>query len=396
MACLPIARATGHGPTSAEPLQCSKGSGAMPDLTDIAERVDNLPAWVGALGLLALTILAAWLAHGVILYVATRAARRTATLADDLILAHLRRSSRWLVIAIALTAVQPALGLNADGRAIWRQVAGLVTPGLMGWLVISVLNAVQAIVNVRADISVADNLRARRRRTRVAILHRITVFVMVAITFCLMLMSIPSIRSVGVTLIASAGLAALAVGAAAQPALKNLIAGLQMAFTEPIRIDDVVIMDGEWGRIEDIRLTYVVVKIWDERRLVVPVSKFLEESFQNWTRETSQLMGSVFWYLDPQADVERLRAKLGEVVAANPRFDGRFWNLQVTDAKPDGSIELRALMTARDASLAFDLRCDVREAMLAFIRDEMPEALPRRRVLADQASASASAVASAG
>jgi len=193
-----------------------------------------------------------------------------------------------------------------------------------------------------------------------------------------MLMSIPSIRAVGVTLIASAGLAALAVGAAAQPALKNLIAGLQMAFTEPIRIDDVVIIDGEWGRIEDIRLTFVVVKIWDERRLVVPVSKFLEESFQNWTRETSQLLGSVFWHLDPATDIDRLRAKLEQVVKANPRWDGRFFNLQVTDAKPD-AIEVRALMTARDASTAFDLRCDVREAMLAYIRDEMPEAFVRKR-----------------
>jgi small-conductance mechanosensitive channel len=141
-----------------------------------------------------------------------------------------------------------------------------------------------------------------------------------------MLMSIPSVRNVGVTLIASAGLAALAVGAAAQPALKNLIAGMQMAFTEPIRIDDVVIMDGEWGRIEEIRLTYVVVKIWDERRLIVPVSKFLEESFQNWTRQTSAILGSVFWYLDPATDIPRLRTKLVELVKANPRWDGRFCN----------------------------------------------------------------------
>jgi small-conductance mechanosensitive channel len=195
----------------------------------------------------------------------------------------------------------------------------------------------------------------------------------------MMLLSIPGVRNVGVTLMASAGLAGLAVGAAAQPALKNLIAGVQMAFTEPIRIDDVVIIAGEWGRIEDIRLTYVVVKVWDERRLVVPISKFLEEPFQNWTRESANLLGSAFFYVDPTADVARLRAKLDETVQASKLWDGRFFNLQVTDIKDD-LMEVRALMTAADASKAFDLRCEVRERLMAFIAKEMPDALPRHRL----------------
>ncbi|MBU0658713.1 MAG: mechanosensitive ion channel family protein [Alphaproteobacteria bacterium] len=258
------------------------------------------------------------------------------------------------------------------------RIAGLVLPALIGWTAIALLGLAADVVRAGADINVADNLRARRRRTRVGILYRVGVFLILLVTFCLMLMSIPSVRNIGVTLIASAGLAGLAVGAAAQPALKNVIAGIQMAFTEPIRIDDVVVVDGEWGRIEDIRLTYVVVKIWDERRLIVPVSKFLEESFQNWTRETSELLGNVIWYLDPQADIDRLREKLGELVKQNPRWDGRFFNLQVTDAKAE-AIEVRALMTAKDASTAFDLRCDIREALLRFVRQDMPEALPRQR-----------------
>jgi small-conductance mechanosensitive channel len=210
-------------------------------------------------------------------------------------------------------------------------------------------------------------------------LGRIGSFFIVFITICLMLLSVPGIRTIGVTLMASAGIAGLVVGAAAQPALKNVIAGIQMAFTEPIRLDDVVIMDGEWGRVEEIRLTFVVIRIWDERRLVVPVSKFLEASFQNWTRETSQLLGSVFWYLDPATDIDRLRDAVGQAVQASKRWDRRFWNCQVTDVKPD-AIEVRGLMTAKDASTAFDLRCEVREAVLAFVRAEMPEALPRRRV----------------
>ena len=179
-------------------------------------------------------------------------------------------------------------------------------------------------------------------------------------------------------MMASAGLAALAVGAAAQPALKNLIAGIQMAFTEPIRLDDVVIVENEWGKIEDIRLTYVVVRIWDDRRLVVPVSYFLEKPFQNWTRQTSDLLGTIFFYVDPSADVGRIRAAYEQIVAANERWDKRVGILQVTEHKPD-ALELRGLVSARNAAVAFDLRCEVREAVLEYLRSEMPEALPRGR-----------------
>jgi len=344
-------------------------------LTDI---YNDLPGWAHDVLLLLGAVVIALATHRIVFFIAKRAAARTKTQTDDIFVQRLRGPTRWLTLAIAVMVVMPGIDLTVRWEEIIRRVAGLLIPALFGWLVIAAMGALNESVQIKADISVADNLRARRRRTRWAILHRIAMFTVVLLTFCLMLMSIPAIRSVGVTLAASAGLAALAVGAAAQPALKNLIAGLQMAFTEPIRIDDVVIIDNEWGRIEEIRLTYVVVRIWDDRRLVVPVSKFLEESFQNWTRETSQLLGSVFWYLDPAADIARIRDKLGEVVKANPRWDGRFFNLQVTDSKAD-SMEVRALMTAKDASTAFDLRCDIREAIYDFVRNEMPEALPRRR-----------------
>jgi len=337
-----------------------------------------LPDWLASPILFAIVVAAALIVHALVYRLLGRASDRTATGADNMVLDRMRAPSRWLVVAFALSAAQPALGLGETALRAWGRIAGLVVPALFGWLVIALLGVALGYVQHRADITVADNLRARRRQTRAAILHRIAVFVVLLATFCMMLMSIPSVRSVGVTLIASAGLAALAVGAAAQPALKNLIAGLQMAVTEPIRIDDVVIMDGEWGRIEEIRLTYAVVKLWDERRLIVPISKFLEDSFQNWTRQTSQIMGSVMWYCDPAVDVARLRARLEELVKGNARWDGRFYNLQVTDTRPE-AIEIRALMTARDASTAFDLRCDVREGMLDFMRREMPEAIVRHR-----------------
>lgn len=338
----------------------------------------TLPPWLWSLSAALAAVVATLALHWLVLTVVRRTAVRTRTSIDDILLARLRSPTRWLLAAFALSAVQPGLALGAVALQAWGQIAGLAVPGLLGWTAVALLGAATDLVKARADITVADNLRARRRQTRADILHRIGVFTIALATFCMMLMTIPSVRNIGVTLIASAGLAALAVGAAAQPALKNLIAGLQMAFTEPIRLDDVVVIDGEWGRIEEIRLTYVVVKIWDERRLVVPVSKFLEESFQNWTRTTSSLLGSVIWYLDPSADVARLRGVLAKLIETNPRWDGRFWNLQVTDTKPE-AIEVRALMTAKDSSTAFDLRCDVREAMLSFVRAEMPEALVRHR-----------------
>ncbi|WP_157216303.1 mechanosensitive ion channel family protein [Flavisphingomonas formosensis] len=341
--------------------------------------IEGLPAWLQILLTIGLAVAIAVAVHAAVVFVLQRMVARTTTNADNLLLKRFIGPARWVLVAIALSVVQPLMPLPALAQTAWSRLSGLLVPALIGWLAVALLGAINDVVQDRADISVADNLRARRRRTRAGILYRVALFVVLLITFCMMLMSIPSVRNIGVTLIASAGLAGLAVGAAAQPALKNLIAGIQMAFTEPIRLDDVVIMDGEWGRIEEIRLTYVVINLWDERRLVVPVSKFLENSFQNWTRETSRLLGTVLWYLDPRADIARLREKLGEIVKANTRWDGRFYNMQVTDMKPD-AIEVRALMTASDASTAFDLRCDVREALLAYISREMPEALPRRRL----------------
>ncbi|MGC6399379.1 mechanosensitive ion channel family protein [Sphingomonas sp. FW199] len=357
--------------------------------------LDTVSPWVSALIQAAIAICAALVVHFVVFAMATRLAARNASSIDDLYVAAARGPSRWLLIAVALAGVRPILSLSDSGDQLWLLVAGMAIPAIIGWMAINLIRATGEAVAIRADISVADNLAARRKRTRSAILTRIAVFVVGFLTLCLMLLSIPGVRSVGVTLMASAGLAGLAVGAAAQPLLKNLIAGIQMAFTEPIRIDDVVIIDGEWGRIEEIRLTYVVVAIWDERRLVVPVSRFLDDSFQNWTRNSSQLLGTVFFHLDPTADIDRIRARFEALVRANPRWDGRAQGLQVTEIRVD-AIEVRGLATARDAGTAFDLRCDLREGMLAFLRDEMPEALPRRRTLIEGDSILAAASPASG
>lgn len=338
-----------------------------------------LAASVAALVALVIGVALALVAHRLAMSLLRRAVSRSKSSVDDVLLRRAGPPSRWIAIAIGASLAQRAAPLSPWMSEFWRQAAGFILPALVGWLAVSLIGAFKDIVDLRADITVEDNLAARRKRTRVGILARVAVILVLFLTVCMMLLSIPGVRNVGVTLMASAGLAGLAVGAAAQPALKNLIAGVQMAFTEPIRIDDVVIIAGEWGRIEEIRLTYVVVRIWDERRLVVPVSKFLEEPFQNWTRESSQLLGSAFLYVDPAADVPRMREHVEKVVRAQPLWDGRFFNLQVTDIKPD-VMEIRILATAANAGQAFDLRCAIREEMIAFVAGQMPEALPRHRL----------------
>lgn len=302
--------------------------------------------------------------------------RRSESETDDIVVRNLARPTRYALLALALVLVARELPFLAG---VWERVAGFVMPALIGWIALTIFRALVEAARLRTDISQADNRLARRRRTRLAILSRIVMFAIILITVGLMLLSIPGVRDIGVTMMASAGLAGLAVGAAAQPALKSVIAGFQMALTEPISIDDVVIVAGQWGRIEDIRTSYVVVRVWDERRLIVPTSKFLEDTFENWTRNTSQLLAYVYLHLDPLAVIPPIRAEFERQTKAHALWDGRVCSLQVTESDRQ-SIEVRLLMSAADASKAFDLRCAIRESMLAWIRENQPEAIARQRV----------------
>lgn len=334
--------------------------------------------WRALVGL-AISVLVALVLHFLIFQLVRRLSHRTGGQGDDLLLQAVYQPSRWLLMLLVVMAGMQGLSLGPQVAQWWTIGSAMLLAALAGWLALRVIAALRRIVELHNDVTVEDNLAARRRTTRVRILHRIAQVTILFLTIAFMLLAIPGVRAVGVTLVASAGLAALAVGAAAQPALKNLIAGIQMAFTEPIRLDDVVIVDGEWGRIEDIRLTYVVVRIWDDRRMVVPVSYFLEQPFQNWTRERADLLGTVFFHVDPSADVARIREAFVGAVKANRRWDGRVAILQVTEQRPE-ALELRGLLSARDAGVAFDLRCEVREAVLDFLRREMPEVFFRSRL----------------
>jgi small-conductance mechanosensitive channel len=347
----------------------------------IEHTITGVPLWAErtlvAVIAAAVGALLALLLHSVLYRVTARIAKASRSEADDILINRLARPTRWsfMTLGIIIAAREtPALA------AAWEKVAGFVMPVLIGWIALAILRTFVETMYLRYDISVEDNRNARRRRTRLGIISRIVSFGIVFLTVSLMLLSIPGVAKIGVTLMASAGLAALAVGAAAQPALKAIIAGLQMALTEPISIDDVVIIDGEWGRIEDIRTTYVVVRVWDDRRLVVPTTRFLEDTFQNWTKSTAQLLGFVMIYLDSAIDIAPIREEYTRQITAHRLWDKRAQILQVTDHKTE-AMEVRLLMSAKDGPTLFDLRCEIRESMLDWIRRNQPEALVRTRLL---------------
>ncbi len=334
--------------------------------------------WLWSSGILAAAVVAALGAHRVLYSALDRVTRRTRSVIDNSLVRHSRRPARLLLILGALFLTLPATPIPEPVEGPIQHGVGLVVIAAVAWLIIAMTHVVDDFVGSRFDVTVSDNLAARQVRTRTQVLRRTVVVIVSIVAASLMLMTFPTIRRFGTSLLASAGVAGILLGLAARETLSNLLAGIQVALTEPIRLDDVVIVDGEWGRIEEIRMTYVVVKIWDERRLLVPLSYFLEKPFQNWTRKTADLLGTVFLHVDYTVPVDEVRRQLHRILKATDLWDERVWNLQVTDAS-ERTVELRALMSARDASSAWDLRCHVREHLIAFLQRNYPESLPRIR-----------------
>ncbi len=299
-----------------------------------------------------------------------RASRFSASELDDLVLARLRKPILFslVVVAISVTAESNAL----IGR-IWHIAGRFVEPALFGWVLFTLVKAFAMALEARTA-SYADEMEARSRRTRIAIFSRTAGFLIVFMTVALVLFGIPAVRSIGTTLLASAGVMSLAFGVAAQPALKSLIAGIQIAITEPIRIGDFVVVEGENGRVEDIRLSYVVIRTGDERRVIVPTSKFLDGSFQNWTRAGGGITGSVVLPVKPGNPIPPIREAYERLLAANPDWDKRTGALQISEVQV-GSVELKLVMSAADPTGLARLRPAMREAMLEWLREHMPDAL---------------------
>ena len=247
------------------------------------------------------------------------------------------------------------------------------------WLLVRIVIIIEKVLIEDLDFENSDNSQARRFFTKIKFIKRIVVILVILIGVSILLLSFDSVRQYGVGLLTSAGIASVILGFAAQKSLANLLAGIQIAFTQPIKIDDVVIVEGEWGRIEEINLTYVVVNIWDLRRLVLPITYFVERPFQNWTRNESNLIGSAIFQLNYQAPIPKLREKLEEILKSTPLWDGNSWALQVIDTQAQFMV-VRAVMSARNSSQSFDLRCLVREELIEFIREKYPESLPSFRI----------------
>ena len=310
-----------------------------------------------------------------------RLAARAAKAASKLqaLLAPLLGSAlRVIVPVVGVIFALPVIGLPAEYAGVLAKGSSILIISAVAWMLFQIVNVGEKAVLARYDITAADNLRARKVYTQVHVLSNALYVIIALFSMASVLMLFEEARRFGTSLLASAGVIGIIIGVAAQRTTANLLAGFQLAMTQPIRLDDVVIVEGEWGRIEEITLTYVVLHIWDDRRLIVPLSYFIEKPFQNWTRVSAQLLGSVFLWVDYSLPLGELRNAVQRIVETSPLWDKRFWNLQVTDTN-DRAMQLRVLATAADSSKAWDLRCEIREKLIGFVQKNLPQHLPRLR-----------------
>jgi small-conductance mechanosensitive channel len=346
-------------------------------LTSIRSTLFWVPDWLYATVLLACAAIVALLLYRLLL----RPVRRLIGPKQAFLQSLITRTQGPIRLALIILAVAAALPAAPFTPGATRTIAQILLAAfivLVGWSALTAIDLAAQFYLRRFKLDSEDNLLARKHVTQVNILKRSVNILVVLITAATALMTFEAVRQYGVSLIASAGAAGIVVGLAARPVLSNIIAGIQIAITQPIRIDDAVVVENEWGWIEEIGSTYVVIKLWDWRRLVVPLSYFIEKPFQNWTRSSAQIIGTVLLNVDYTVPVERVRAKLEDIVKASPLWDGTVVNLQVVEAERD-TIQLRALVSARNSPRAWDLRCEVREKLIAFLQAEYPHALPRLR-----------------
>lgn len=346
--------------------------------------LEALPAWSWALLGSALALLL-----GLVFHRALRSAARRAQSSAHLlprVLAVLALPAAFALPLLVATLALAASPWQGRWASLLHHALVIALIGILVWTLVRAIDAVERRLLAAYSLEVANNLSARRMHTQARVLSRSLMTVVVVMGIAAAFLTIPGMRQVGTGLLASAGLAGLVAGLAAQPILGNLIAGLQIAIAQPIRIDDVVIVEGEWGRIEEITSTYIVVAIWDERRLVVPLRWFIENPFENWTRTSAQVLGSVLLWLDYRTPMAAVREEFERLCSASSQWDGRVRVAQVVDCG-EWSMQVRLLVSAADSGKAFGLRCEIREGMLSFLQDRHPESLPLLRSRREQASA---------
>jgi small-conductance mechanosensitive channel len=301
------------------------------------------------------------------------------------LLTHLSRPLNHFIPLLTLTIVLPYFTLFDVYEGALRICLGILLVISFSNLLINGIKILEDYVYHKYDFNKEDNLKERKIRTQLQFIRRVATVFIIMITIALILLSFDNVRKLGAGLLTGVGIGGIIVGFAAQKSLGNLLAGFQIAFTQPIRIDDVLVVEGEWGRVEDITLTYVVLNIWDQRRLILPINYFIEKPFQNWTRTTSELLGTVFLYVDYNVPVDKLREELTRLLNATPLWDKRVGIIQVTDAK-ETTVELRALVSARNSSQTFDLRCYVRENLIKYLEANYGDSLPKNRYVINEYS----------
>jgi small-conductance mechanosensitive channel len=325
------------------------------------------------------------LVASIVLFRGVRYTARRLLSSNDVLAIVLARCEQPFEVVLPLLALQFALATASAStkHGVWLNALHHgVTIALicaLTWLGLRAISGIERAVALRHPSDVEDNLRARSVQTQARVLSRTAMFLVGLLGVATVLMTFPSVRQFGASLLASAGVAGIVIGFAARPVLTNLLAGLQIALAQPLRLDDVLIVENEWGRVEEITGTYVVLRIWDERRLVIPLQWFVENPFQNWTRRSAQLIGTVFLWVDYAMPLVPLRQELERIVHAAPEWDGRTCVLQVTDADSH-AMQVRVLVSSKDSGRSWDLRCKVREGLIDFLQRDYPQYLPKLRI----------------
>jgi small-conductance mechanosensitive channel len=295
-------------------------------------------------------------------------------------LRHQNKPMGYFLPLLAAALTLPLLPVTPAVLEVLRRVMESALIITFAWVLIKAVEIFEDLFLEKYEISKVDNYRERKMLTQLQFVRRLIMIGIVVVAVSLILMSFETVRRLGAGILTSAGILGIIVGFAAQRSIANLLAGFQIAFTQPLRLDDVVVVEGEFGRVEEITLTYIVLRLWDARRLILPINYFIEKPFQNWSRTTTDIIGSVFFHADYSLPVDEVRLEFKRILDGTDLWDKRVWALQVTDAK-EKTIEVRAIMSASNASRAFDLRCLVREKLVGYVQQNFPQSLPQTRAL---------------
>lgn len=349
-------------------------------LEQLQTNLDHLPPLIWNLLLFGIAIVTGFIIKFLLsLLLRFYAKRKDFSLVQSM-LTHLSKPFSIFLPLFVFNIMLPMMKMSPAFFEPLNKVTGICLIISFAYILISAIKVAEDYVYHAYDLHKSDNLRERKIRTQLQFLRKLIVSVIVALAICAVLLSFESLRRIGAGLLTGVGIGGIIIGFAAQKSLSNLLAGFQIAFTQPIRIDDVLVVEGEFGRVEEITLTYVVLSLWDQRRLILPITYFVEKPFQNWTRTTAEVLGTVFLYLDYRVPIEEIRKEFTRLLKETTLWDGRVSAVQVTDMR-ERVVEVRLLISASNSGSAFDLRCYLRENMILFLQKNYPECLPHTRVI---------------